>query len=898
MPIYKNEAGETMTQELLQQAAEMSGMSIDQYANSLGYKLVDEEEETVIDPGKELGAATQGASVGPLRPEYLPEQPIPEGTGWNLENILSDSPNQVSAELDTPDKPEDPKGGWLTMDNKLETARAALGAIKISSEQIGEIEAQADKPVEIVERELEYNAKLDKMLPTGEIISTTYEDRYKDYIQQAKVDLAKASDNEYDIYTVPEEQWRERARGMYIDEKKEVEMRRQAEEVLEQYEKDVFGSWFSFARLKKFASKAGSTPILTDEEIEYMAGRAILTSELEKQGEEATTEFNSTIDKITTYANIMQTSSVELDRLQFKFNNDPGSVTNIDKIRYNELANTQATAGQIYNTLFNKLGDMEGSSDKASILADMTKRTYNNLDVANNRITGAVVRTMAGLGSVAHELSPQQLIKRTTGYDVNEEGGYLPMFLAGVAPAGSDTFKEGVDALYEGVEEIENATKQRQQLGEIQGIEDFGEFMLDLFSEQAVNTAITVGTGGAGLIAVSAAAGGNKFNDMDLEMEHDPDLKISALQFYGAGVLYGAAEYVTEKVSLGQAKRGLNYLKFGKNNFKKATKGAKSFDVGEGFTLDTFSKRKALLDYGINVNKEGGAEFAAQLINNGVDKYLLDKDIAITDGLGEAYLTGSIMSGFGFQAPILAGDIYRAFNGSSEITKLNNRSQRLEAIRKQRETIMKNMPKEGDANAENTLNILAEEADKLIIENLKSKKINENRINELSNPDKRTLLDIDAETFKLKRGIDKLNQNPNLGMDQKRKLITDLQGKIMMANSVKDVIIANSTSSKAVQKQNKQQIQYAAENDLKFKAINVTTQEQAYEKAAVELDNKIAEIEGSGELTEAKTEQIKNIKKVKDAVKLATDNGRSAGMYFGAEVGVPITISVGETLAH
>jgi len=901
MPIYKNEAGETMTQELLQQAAEMSGMSIDQYANSLGYKLVDEEEETVIDPGKELGAATQGAGVGPLRPEYLPEQPIPEGTGWNLENILSDSPNQVSAELDTPDEPEDPKGGWLTMDNKLETARAALGAIKISSEQIGEIEAQADKPVEIVERELEYNAKLDKMLPTGEIISTTYEDRYKDYIQQAKVDLAKASDNEYDIYTVPEEQWRERARSMYIDEKKEVEMRRQAEEVLEQYEKDVFGSWFSFARLKKFAKSAASglpSGYSTEEEVEYMAGRAILTSELEKEGKEATAEFNSTIDKITTYANIMQTSSVELDRLQFKFNNDPGSITNIDKIRYNELANTQATAGQIYNTLFNKLGDMEVSSDKASVLADMTKRTYNNLDVATNRITGAAVRTMAGLGSVAHELSPQQLIKRTTGYDVNEGGGYLPMFLAGIAPTGSDTFKEGVDALYEGVEEINNATKLRQDLGEIQGVEDFGEFMLDLFTEQAVNTAITVSTGGAGLIAVSAAAGGNKFNDMDLEMEHDPDLKISAFQFYGAGVLYGAAEYVTEKVSLGQAKRGLNYLKFGKNNFKKAAKGAKSFDVGEGFTLDTFSKRKALLDYGINVNKEGGAEFAAQFINNGVDKYLLDKDIAITDGLGEAYLTGSIMSGLGFQAPVLAGDIYRAFNGSSEITKLNNRSQRLEAIRTQRETIIKNMPKNGDANAENTLNILQEEADKLIIENLKSKKLNENRITELTRSDKRALLDIDANTYKLKREIDKLNENPNLAMDQKKKLISDLQGKIMMANSVKDIIIANSTSSKAVQKQNNQQIQYAAENDLKFKAINVTTQEQAYEQAAVELDNKIAEIKGSGKvLTDAEIEQIKNIKAVKDAVKLATDKGRSAGMYFGAEVGVPITISVGETLA-
>ena len=154
MPIYKNESGETMTQELLQEAAEMSGMTIDQYASSLGYKLVDEEEETVIDPGKEMGAATQGASVGPLRPEYQEQAQALDGSGWNLENILSDSQNQVSAELDTPTGETDEKGGWHTMDSKLETARAALNAIKISSEQVGEIEAQADKPIEIVEREL------------------------------------------------------------------------------------------------------------------------------------------------------------------------------------------------------------------------------------------------------------------------------------------------------------------------------------------------------------------------------------------------------------------------------------------------------------------------------------------------------------------------------------------------------------------------------------------------------------------------------------------------------------------------------------------------------------------------------------------------------------------------
>ena len=895
MLIYKNEAGDTMTQELLKQAAEMSGMSINQYANSLGYKLV-EEEQTVIDPGKELASATQSASAGPK--QEIPTQAL-DVTDSNLENTLSDSLNQIDT-VDTPEEAADPKGGFGEMDEKRKTARAGLRAIEISPEVISNIEKTADIPIEIVDRELVYNAKLDKMLPTGNIISTTYEDRYKDYIQQAKVELANASDNEYDVYNVPEEKWRERARNMYINKQQQIEMERQAEDVLEEYEKDVFGSWFSWARVKKLAK--GITPTtalsLTDEEVEYLAGRAILTSEFEKESKEATATYNSTVDQIGTYANILETTSTELNDLQFKFNNDPASITNADKLRYNELANTQSTAGQIYNTLFDKLGNMQGASDKADILADMTKRTYSNLDVATNRMTGAVVRTMAGLGSVAYELSPQQLIKRTTGYDVNaDEDSYLPMFLQAIAPAGSKNFKSGVDALYGEVEKIENQTKKRQELGQIKSVEDFGEFMLDLFSEQAVNSAITIGTGPAGLIAVSAAAGGNKFNDMDLEMAHDPDLKISAFQFYGAGVLYGASEFFTEKVSLGQAMRGINYLKFGKNNFKKAVKGTKSFNIDSKFSLDDFSNRKAILDYGINVNKEGGAELLAQLGNNATDRWLLDKDVALTDGLGEAYLTGSIMSGLGFQAPILAGDIYRAFNGTSEITKLNDRSKRLLDIRKQMETITTNMPKEGDVNAENTLNILQKEADGLIIENLKSKKLNENRIDELSNNDKRTLLDIDAETFKLKRGIDKLNQNPNLGMDQKRKLIADLQGKIMMANSVKDVIIANSTSSKAVQKQNNQQVQYAAENNLKFKAINVTTQEQAYEKAAVELDNKIAEIESSGELTEAKKKQIKEIKAVKSAVKDATDNGRSAGMFFGAEAGVPIAISVGETLA-
>lgn len=51
MPIYKNEAGETMTLETAEAAAIASGMTVEQYTSSLGYTLT-EDEETVVDPEK------------------------------------------------------------------------------------------------------------------------------------------------------------------------------------------------------------------------------------------------------------------------------------------------------------------------------------------------------------------------------------------------------------------------------------------------------------------------------------------------------------------------------------------------------------------------------------------------------------------------------------------------------------------------------------------------------------------------------------------------------------------------------------------------------------------------------------------------------------------------------
>lgn len=98
---------------------------------------------------------------------------------------------------------------------------------------------------------------------------------------------------------------------------------------------------------------------------------------------------------------------------------------------------------------------------------------------------------LAGLGSVAKELSISQIVKRTTGVDIRDEDGRLPVYLRNIAAVdsydrvfGSKEAEKVVADLYTLTDKIDQGTKAKQELGEIKGIEDFGEFMLDLFQSK------------------------------------------------------------------------------------------------------------------------------------------------------------------------------------------------------------------------------------------------------------------------------------------------------------------------------------------------------------------------------------------------------------------------------
>jgi predicted kinase len=595
------------------------------------------------------------------------------------------------------------------------------------------------------------------------------------------------------------------------------------------------------------------------------------------------------LKKISVYSNIVRDTDFALSELQYKQANAPETITQEDVNSWNELINTRDTSFGIYKDLYNTLGDSLDNVDKLESIIDITSRSYKILDIVPNRISSSVLTLAAGLTDFAAETTAEAIYERFTGEEV-----HLPVYLKALIPGGSlESLKDAgllnkfTGSLREGAERLDSKVRKRQLFENIEGVSDFGNFVVDLMSDQVVNTAVTLALPTAGLLALSASAAGSKFHEMNMEIADGQ--KISGAQFYSAGLIYGLGEYITERVSLGQARGMLNTLGLGKKAFKKA------LTISDDFTLDTMDWSKAALNYGIQINKEGGGEAISALFSNFADKYILDKDIAMTDGLLESYVSGGLMSGLGFSAPQLISDLGKAFTNSTGVNKLNERSRRIIEIRSKIDKIKPNITGKYNKEDSDAIGFMQEELDNLVAENLRDKKEAESRIENLSDNNKRQLLDIDVHVYKLKKAIDNINSNPKLDADTKKGLVNEQSYKVLLATQVKDNILDNAQFSKGKELAIRFQQEVAAKNGMEFLNIVGSTSEDAIrlgeEAVALEFD-RLAGLNEDGKLTDAQKEQQKNISgALKD---IGTENNISSanGWMIGAEYGFPMSFAV------
>ncbi len=698
---------------------------------------------------------------------------------------------------------------------------------------------------------------------------------YTPFLKQAKLN-SKEDASEEEVIDL--------AKQFFIDDERRKTIEKRSEEVLEEFEKEFYTTGDRISKLAGMAT--GGFPSVSD--IEYKGVRTALTKDLGKEGEKLQLEIDSDNKAIQNQASIYEAAVESLSWYQ-KLKNDGIQLTDQEL----EIANNNVKiANESYNIIQDKLSNLSTKITEVkdiSTLTNLTNRTYNNLDVATNRIGSTVMNLLAGLGTVADEFSPKKLIEnfavkattaaatgfRTTGVDVRldltnpEDLSFVPEKLQpivfGLAKTQEKAIEMTAGQLYENARNLNENTKLRQEMGEISSLEDFLEFGLDLFSEQAVNTAVTASTGGVGLGLVSAAAGGQKMNEMNIELENG--VKISPWQFYGAGLMYAGGEFISERVSMQQFN---NILKIG-------TK--KQFDLAQDLTLENFTYDKAFKKYFKNIAREGNSELFAQLTNNFADKLLLGKDVALTDGLDEAFLSGAFMSALGFGAPVLATDLHRAFSSDKVLQENNARLKNIVDITKEINNLAPLA--DTDVNAKEAIIALQKQQDKLHNENIASMQSVHSLIDNLSNEDKRLLLDLDSQIYKNKRGIDKINANKRLSDDRKKTLIQELADNNKTINEYKQEIINSSDYSIDKELARKTQSSIRAKTGLELEIIDGENTQDAYQKGVEFINNSKLEPEAK--------ERLRN--KLQAAI-LETDEFRAHGFQFGAEDGLAMSFQI------
>lgn len=616
----------------------------------------------------------------------------------------------------------------------------------------------------------------------------------------------------------------------------------------------VWASKYLPEGLGKTLARVGQVAFVTDAEIEMQKGKKAIAEDFKKSQTEAVIAHNKVAEEVNNHAITIDAIDVELQDLESRYENDPYSISPQEQIEYAELIETRNSAATSLN---NKLASLDQYIEKATNAAevvDMVGRAYHPEEVVLNRMEGATLRLVAGLGDVVRNVNPVKLTEVLTG-------GYQPMW----AMVGEEGLKSWTNDLYSEVQNIEARTRKKQEfltIGESgNAAGDMFDFALDLFSEQIVNTAITASIPGAGLLLVSAGAAGNKFHEMDLQIEEGKN--ISAAQYYSAAFMHGAGEFVTEKVTLGQAKGAFS-----------ATRKMFNLQAGSGLTNIVPTVTKAFGTYGFNVLSEAGAEGGSQIIGNIADKYILKENIGLYDGVAEATISGAFMSGTAFGAPVLAVDLTRAFTYGPEIKAANMRSREMMDLKIK----FDKLPVSEDPEVKQARAAILERIDELAEENVKAINVAAARVDELSRQDKRSLLDIDTKAQRFRGKIDSINGNKKLSEDQKKKMISRYANGLNLLENQKEQIFGNTEASLGRARAKAFQMITAAEAGLDFRYVEGKTMAEA-KAEAIKL---VQESNLSEENKAALIEELEN----------ALED--SNGFYAGAQFGLPIALTTDE----
>jgi hypothetical protein len=396
----------------------------------------------------------------------------------------------------------------------------------------------------------------------------------------------------------------------------------------------------------------------------------------------------------------IQKNKLDLNKLSTKIKTNELQAINLAQGDYKTQENLDEAKKQLANIVLENEAIIKKSEDifddlkvnskeigKYDEYLDVIKRDYSFSGIALGSLAASTIELVNGGLAIPRYLktAADNLARGITGnkYDMPD----WVFALAGPAfnLLASEETKDVNGFLDNVSENIRGTFAKNQEVTEIDSMGGVASWMAQLIGNQAPIMATMMAMPTYSLTMLGASAGGGKFLEMEKEMGLPGGPTYSGLELLLAPAIVGGAEYLSEKITLGQVKGVMRAVK-GDQSIIEAVKRYLTNDYLR-WTKDMF--------------QEGGSEVAATLAENMTDKYLLDKDVELTRGLADSFVSGAVMSGFIYKAPLAGRALSKVFwgedvrnqiqTGNQLIKELNNELNNDNLTETERKDILNNI---------------------------------------------------------------------------------------------------------------------------------------------------------------------------------------------------------------
>ena len=578
---------------------------------------------------------------------------------------------------------------------------------KDTPEDYARIEAEAAKIFALPEKELPTRLYRVDKYDKG-IERTIYPDGYQEYLKKADGNLEKAKD-------------------LYIKDKKVSNKTDKLEVFLNDNPRSSIG-------FKKQLNDASTlSKIAKQRELGYLADMGEIVEDKLKIQNDLQTEI----------ANEKYYTQEEVDLANAR----------LEELQYNKIALANKYDG-IANTALDKVKDFKNNA----LLKDVVSRVYSTEANLFFKGGGSAFTLVSGVLSVP-EWVATSIVSIATGDDplavrntmrtLNPEVGAYAAFTEGLGDIGKSLMNTG----------------QKTDVG---GKFNFGAWATDLIATQIPNMAVLIGTSGtAGLGILSASAAGNTYQGMMDEMELY-GAKYKGWQVATVPAVVGAAEYFTEKISLGQLKGIKGIFKRSPDALKEATE-----YIANNIKGGAYFKTTALesVGEGITVLAENGANIVV----------LGKKDINIWDGVPNALASGAFMSGVIFKAPAIGAKLLNPFASKDTSQALANNYSQIEKLSK--ELVKENLDPDLRSNIESAIAEIQKNSAKVLSDSYVN-------IDNLTEAEKNGLISIDKQSAKLRADYTKTKNDQTIDQDTKDALLKKIETEFGEINAGKERILS------------------------------------------------------------------------------------------------------------